>query len=256
MRIRRRTAVVLAIAAAGALTITGFALAASSSHTASNGNVSGVKFDFKPHKLPKTKFHKGALTLGTSTQFAHPPSDPGGDVDRVQLWIDDDIKLNLNSVPKCNPASFSSGTTMAGAMAACGSSKVGSGTAHVAATAGGYPGCVLTFNGTNKRIVLYTRIFVSTPLNCSNPSSNNGGDTSVTLFGKLKGASGDFGTQLDVNTTTTALPLGDFQSKIKRGKFATARCHDGNRKLNVKSKHSYNDGVKSVDKVFVRCTRS
>jgi hypothetical protein len=256
MRIRRRTAIVLAIAAAGALTTTGFALAASSSHTASNGNVSGVKFDFKPHKLPKKKFHKGTLLLGTSTSFAHPPDQPGGDVDRVQLWIDDDIKLNLNSVAKCDPASFSSNTTMAQAMAACGNAKVGKGLAHVAQTAGGFPGCVLTFNGTNKRIVLFTRIFASTPINCSDPRNNNGGDTSVTLFGKLKGASGDFGTQLDVNTTTTALPLGDFTSTIKRGKYATARCHDGNKKLNVKAKHSYNDGVKSTDKVFEKCKRS
>jgi hypothetical protein len=249
MRIKRRTAVVLAIAAAGALATTGFALA----NTASDGNISGVKFSFKPSKLPKKKFHKGALTLGTSTSFAHPPDQPGGDVDRVQVFIDDDIKLNGDAAPKCNPSGFSSNTTMAAAMAACGNAQIGKGLAHVAQTAGGFPGCVLTFNGVNKQVVLYTRIFASTPINCSDPRNNTGGDTSVTLFGKLKKASGDFGTMLDVDTTVTALPLGDFTSRIQKGKYATARCHDGNKKLNVKAVHTYNDGVKSTDKVSEKC---
>ena len=251
-RMRRRTAVVLALAAAGAVATGSFALA----NTASDGNVSGVKFDFQPHKVPKKKFRKGTLTLGTSTVFADPGNKPaGGSTDRVQLWIDDDIKLNVNSVPKCNPASMNSGTTMAQAMAACGNAKVGSGTAHTAPVPPNpaFPLCVLVFNGTNNRVILYARLFASTPLNCANPSSNNGGDTSVILLGKLKPASGDFGTQLDVDTSATALPLGDFQAKIKRGKYATARCHDGNHKWNVKSKHTYSDGVTSVDHIKRTC---
>src|ERR671930_2051364 len=100
MRIRRRTAVVLAVAADGALTVTGFAVA----NTASDGNVSSVKFNFSPLKLPKKKFHKGALTLGTKTVFnSSLPTTNGGNTRRVQLWIDDDIKLNQNAVPKCDP---------------------------------------------------------------------------------------------------------------------------------------------------------
>jgi hypothetical protein len=251
-RMRRRTAVVLALAAAGAVATGSFALA----NTASNGNVSGAKFDFQPHKVPKTKFHKGALTLGTSTVFADPGNKPnGGSTNRVQLWIDDDIKLNVNSVPKCNPSSMSSNTTMRQAMQACGSSKVGSGIAHTAAAdpSGVFPLCVLVFNATNNRVILFSRLFASTPLNCANPSTNNGGDTSVILFGKLKGASGDFGTQLNVDTSQTALPLGDFKAKIKRGKYAVARCHDGNHQWNVKSKHTYSDGVTSVDHVKKTC---
>jgi hypothetical protein len=249
MRIKRRTAVVLAIAAAGALATTGFALA----NTASNGNVSSVKFNFSPTKLPKKKFHKGALTLGTKTVFANAPSDPGGDTSRVQLLIDDDIKLNGNAAPKCNPA-FSSQTTMAQAMAQCGNAKIGSGTAHSANTASNIPGCVLVFNGTNNRVILYTRLFTS-GFTCSNPSTNNGGAITITLFGKLKHASGDFGTQLDVPNidSLTPAPLGDFTAKIKKGGYIKGRCHDGNKKLNVKGTHTYNDGVKSTDNVSVKC---
>jgi len=249
MRISRRLAALLAVTAAGAIITTGFALA----NTASNGNVSGGVFNFKPAKVPKKDFHKGALTLGTSTQFAHDANQPGGDTDRVQLWLDDDIKLNTNSVPKCDPSGFTSGTTMAQAMAQCGNAKVGAGTVHTGNRSGSIPGCTLVFNGRNRQVVLYSRIFASTPPDCTNPSTNNGGDTSVTLFGKLKSASGDYGTQLDVDTTTTALPLGDFTATIKRGKYASGRCHDSNHTWNVKVKHTYNDGVTSVDKLKKKC---
>jgi hypothetical protein len=251
MRIRRRTTVILAIAAAGALTVTGFAVA----NTASNGNVSSVKFDFSPKKLPKRKFHKASLTLGTKTVFNPAlPASNGGDTRRVQLWIDDDIKLNQNAVPKCNPA-FTSNTTMAQAMQQCGRAKVGQGRAHSANTAGNIPGCVLVFNGTNNRVILYSRLFSSEPLDCSNPSTNNHGQLSVTLFGKLKRASGDFGKQLDVQhiDELTPAPLGDFFAKIKRGGYIKARCHDKNHRMNVKGKHTYTDGVTSVDKVKKRC---
>ena len=254
MRISRRYAAILALAAAAALAAAGLAVA----NTASNGNVSSVKFNLSPSKLPKTKFHKAKLTLGTKTVFNPALSaNNGGDTHRVQLWIDDDIKLNTNAAPKCDPSSFNSNTTMAQAMAQCGNDKVGKGTAHSANTAGNIPGCVLVFNGTNKRVILYSRLFTSN-LDCSDPANNNGGAVTVTLFGKLKGASGDYGTQLDVNNIheTVPAPLGDFTANIKRGKYITARCHDGNKKLNVKGKHTYTDGVTSVDKVVKKCTRS
>jgi hypothetical protein len=249
MRIKRRTAVVLAIAAAGALATTGFALA----NVAANGNVSAVKFNFSPTKLPKKKFHKAALTLGTKTVFNNAPPLPGGDTSRVQLFIDDDIKLNGNAAPQCNPA-FSSQTTMAQAMSQCGNAKIGTGTTHSANTAGNIPGCVLVFNGTNKRVILYSRLFTS-GFNCSNPSTNNGGAITITLFGKLKPASGDFGTLLDVPNidALTPAPLGDFTAKIKKDGYIKGRCHDGNHKLNVKGVHTYNDGVKSTDNVSVKC---
>ena len=173
--------------------------------------------------------------------------------DEIMPGFDDDIPLATKSVPTCNPAGFTSNTTMAQAMAQCGNAKVGAGTAHTGNNAGSIPGCTLVFNGTNKQLVLYARIFASTPADCSNPSTNNGGDTSVTLFGKLKGASGDYGTQLDVDTSATALPLGDFTATIKRGKYASARCHDSNHTWDLKVKHTYKDGVTSTDHLKKKC---
>jgi hypothetical protein len=42
---------------------------------------------------------------------------------------------------------------------------------------------------------------------------------------------------------------GDFTATIKRGKYASARCHDKNHTWDVKVKHTYNDGLTSVDKL-------
>jgi hypothetical protein len=141
-------------------------------------------------------------------------------------------------------------------MQMCGNAKVGQGTAHSANTAGNLPGCVLVFNGTSSRVVLYARIFTSN-FTCANPSTNNGGAVTVTLFGKLRRATGDFGTKLDVQHFDSApAPLGDFTARIKRGGYVKARCHDKNHKLNVKGKHTYTDGVNSVDKRTKRCTVS
>jgi hypothetical protein len=249
MRIRRRYAAIFALMAAGALVTAGLALG----DTAPDGNVSSVAFKVKPSKEPKKTYHKASLTVHTHTTFADPGNKPaGGSTDRVQLLIDDDIKINSNAAPTCS-GNFPSGTTMAQAMATCGNAKVGTGTAETAPTPNAFPGCVLDFNGTGRQIVLFTRVDFSPPADCSNPSSNAGGDVSVTLFGKLKHASGDFGTLLDVDTSTTALPLSDFVSNIKRGKYVTARCHDGNHKWNVKGTHTYSDGEKNVDSVKQTC---
>ena len=43
---------------------------------------------------------------------------------------------------------------------------------------------------------------------CSNPASNQNGNTTVVLRGQLKDASGDFGTQLDVNNIPQGLASG------------------------------------------------
>jgi hypothetical protein len=249
MRISKRATVILALAAAGALATAGLALG----DTAPDGNVSSVAFKVKPSKVPKTKFHKASLFVHTHTDFADPGNKPaGGSTDKVQLFIDDDIKINQHGVPTCS-GNFPSGTTMAQAMAQCGTAKVGTGTAQTAPTPNSFPGCVLDFNGQGKQIVLFTRVDFSPPADCSNPSGNTGGDVSVTLFGKLKKASGDFGTQLSVDTSTTALPLGDFQSTIKRGKYVSARCHDHNKKWNVKGRHTYSDGDTATDNVKQTC---
>jgi hypothetical protein len=246
MRIRRRTAAVLAVAAASTLAVGGIAYAITD-------NVSHTTLAFKPSKLPKKKFHKGKITIHTDTTFADPGNKPaGGWTHRVQLKLDDDFKFNAGNFPKC-AGNFSSGTTMAGAMAACGNAKIGSGTASTAPSSN-FPGCVLVFNGKPSHktptILLFTRVTIPGPTaNCSDPAHNTSGQTSLTLKGVLKKINnGDFGWLLDVNNVDSApLPLDSFTAGIKRGNYVAARCHDGNHKLNSKATFTYSGSGQSPD---------
>jgi ABC-type transport system substrate-binding protein len=116
MRIKRRSAVVLALAAAGALVTAGVALAAASST---------VTLNFTPSNLPTTTFQSGKLGVHTHTNYTNPGNaNPGGATQRAQLFFDDDFKINTGATPLCTP----SGGDMANAMSECGSSLIGMGT--------------------------------------------------------------------------------------------------------------------------------
>jgi hypothetical protein len=121
---------------------------------------------------------------------------------------------------------------------------VGSGRAEAnAMMPGDVKGCVLAFNGQpssgRPTLILFTRLQVTGSINCSSPATNTNGNTSVTLLGVLKGASGDFGTQLDVNNIPQTLPLSDFKVTVEKGSYVSARCHDANREWNLRTKFTY-----------------
>jgi hypothetical protein len=253
MRIRRRHAVILAVAAAGALAVTGIALASATST---------ATFSFSPNKVPKNKYKPGTLKTNLSTTYTNPGNaNPGGATERTQIFLDDDFKINTDAARKCNPAAIQGNIPMSQAMAQCGRAKVGSGKATASAN-GAFTvnGCVLLFNGTNKTLLVFTRVQVSNPSNisCANPSSNTEGNTTVLLSGKVKSASGDFGTQLDVNhiQAAAALPLEIFDTKIHKGSFISGRCHDGNKKWNLKVVWTYNDDSKHSVSKSQTCKRS
>jgi len=260
MRIkRRRSAVILALVAAGAMVVTGVALAA----TASNGDDSDFTFKFSPNKVPKKKPQKGALATDLFNKYLNPGNaNPGGAVNRTQIFLDDDFKINPKVTPKCNPAAISGNIPMSAAMAACGSSLVGKGTATASAN-GAFTinGCVLLFNGAPQggkpTLQVFTRVQVASPSSilCGTPSSNNQGNATILLSGVVKGASGDYGIQLDINhiTNAAAFPLTEFKTVIKRGKYFSGRCHDGNHKWNLKTTWTYNDNVKETEKHTQKC---
>jgi hypothetical protein len=252
MRIGRRL-VVFAVAAAVALALGGTALAGAISNSSS---IKGSRFS--PSKLPKQEFRKGKLFVHTHTNYANPGNRAqGGFVHRARLFFDDDFKIRTKAIPTC-AGNFASGTTLASAMAACKPAKIGKGTASTAPTSN-FPGCVLAFNG-HKRghkptVVLFARVtlMANGTANCRHPAHNTSGDTSVTLVGVLKRARGDFGRVLDVNGVDTApLPLDDFTTTVKRGKYVRARCHDGNRRLNIKAKFTYSGSGQPSDSVSSR----
>ncbi len=154
MRIRRRYAVLIALGAVVAVTAAGVAIAAPTS-----------TFTFKasPSTAPKNTFKAGSLFTNLTTHYTNPGNNnPGGAVERTQIFLDKNFKVNPSAAAKCS-ASQLSGKTMKQAMAACSKAKVGSGVATASAN-GVFTihGCVLLFNGKpqngNPTLQVFTRV--------------------------------------------------------------------------------------------------
>jgi hypothetical protein len=252
MRIRMRSAVVIALVAGGALVVAGIAMATTSTFT----------FNFSPDKVPKKSYKGGALTTNLVTSYTKPGNSvPGGAVDRTQIYLDKNWKINPGAAKQCS-ASKLANQTMAGAMKACKNAKVGTGVAT--ATANGaftIRGCVLLFNGKPKNkqptLQVFTRVQASNPsvMNCSNPASNTQGNATILLNGVLKKASSPYSTVLDVNhiTQSATFPLEIFKTTIKKGNYISARCKAANKTWNAKVVWTYNNGAKRTVKRTQPC---
>jgi hypothetical protein len=253
MRIRRRYAVIFALAAAGVLAVAGVAFAAATST---------FSFELSPNKVPKKTYKPAKLFTDLETSYSNPGnSNPGGAVERTQIYLDKNWKINPKAAKKC-AASQLANQTMAGAMAACKKAKVGKGTAQ--ATANGafdVNACVLLFNGKpqggNPTLQVFTRVQASNPSNisCEDPANNNQGNTTILLTGVLKDASGKFGKVLDVDhiTQAAAFPLTIFKTTIKKGNYISARCKSKSKTWNMQTTWTYNDGTKHTEKQNQKC---
>jgi hypothetical protein len=256
MRIRRRFAVIIAIAAAGALAVAGIAIAATTST---------FSFKFSPSSVPKTTFKAGSLFTDLETHYTNPGNAvPGGAVDRTQIYLDKNFKINNNAAAKCS-ASKLANQTMKGAMAACGNALVGKGIAN--ATANGafqINGCVLLFNGPLKNnhptLNVFTRVQASNPstISCADPAHNNQGNATILLTGELKPATAPYGKVLDVQHITQAatFPLQVFKTTIKKGNYISARCAAADKTWRMQTTWTYNNGVKKTVKKTQPCTVS
>jgi hypothetical protein len=258
MRFKKRSTLILALAIAGALAVAGVALAAASST---------VTLNFAPSNLPTTTFQSGKVTVHTHTNYTNPGNaNPGGATERAQLFFDDDFKVNASATPLCTPT----GGDMANAMSQCAGSLIGTGTAKASAN-GAFTinGCVLAFNGKkdaagHNTVILFTRVSVTNPslMTCGSPASNHQGNTTVILKGILKanntvgGADLTGGKQLDFNniTSVAAFPLTDFNVGVQKGNYIQARCHDGDHKLNLQTKFTYNNSTTQTVNASKACT--
>jgi len=265
MRIRMRYAAPLALAAVAVVALAGIALAAP------DGNSSSVQGSgFKPTTLPLNTYKAGALFVHTHANYAHPGVGvQGGYTERAQLYFDNDGKLNTTGVPRCDKSKVQGNITMKQAMAACGSAKVGQGTAQALSGTVTVNGCVLVFNGKptasgQPTDLIFTRVKASAPSNitCTSPSQNTQGTTSVLLEGIVKpnpaslGPDFQGGKMLDVDhiTSVSPLPLTDFKVTTQRGSYISARCHDANKQLNIKAKFTYTDGQSDTVGSSQACT--
>ena len=252
MRIRRRSALIFALVVGGALVVAGVAMATTSSFT----------FSFSPSKVPKKTFKAGSLTSNLVTSYTKPGNNfPGGAVERTQLFLDKNWKINPKATSKCSAKQLS-GKTMKQAMAACGKAKVGSGNATASAN-GAFTirGCVLLFNGKPQggkpTLQIFTRVQASNPsvISCSNPANNGQGNATILLTGVLKGAQSPYGKVLDVNhiTQSASFPLEVFKTTIKKGNYISARCAASNKTWNMKVAWTYNNGAKRTVKRTQPC---
>ncbi|HEY7150152.1 MAG TPA: hypothetical protein VH391_00565, partial [Solirubrobacterales bacterium] len=185
MRIKRRLAVVIALAATAALGAVGVAQAINASSTAS--------LKVSPTN-PGGSFKASKINVHTHTNY----SVAGTNTTRVKLFFDKNLQFNLSTVPKCATSSVSGNITMGQANTACGTKLVGTGTAQAnLSSPGDVKGCVLAFNaqdanpdvtGNQPGILLFTRLGVGTPApNCAKSAWGNptNGNTSILLQAPL-----------------------------------------------------------------------
>jgi hypothetical protein len=254
MRNRRRFAVITALAAAGVLAVAGIAIAATTST---------FSFKFSPSTVPKLNYKAGSLFTNLTTHYDTPGNNiPGGAVERTQIYLDKNFKINPSAAPKCAPSQLAN-KTMKAAMAACGPALVGKGTAQ--ATANGafnINGCVLLFNGKPRNnhptLQVFTRVQASNPstISCTDPAHNTQGNATILLTGELKPATSPYGKVLDVNHITQAatFPLTIFKTTIKKGNYVSARCAAADKTWRMQTTWTYNNGVKKTVKKTQLCT--
>jgi hypothetical protein len=227
--------------------VLGLAVAIAAAGVAWAPQTEDVNGTISPSKLPKTKRVPASLTFGTGPHTA--TGEPLSPARRAQVFFDDEIAIFSRGLPTCSVSRINGRSTTA-AKNACGSAQIGGGSASANVGGVNVPVVVTAFNGTNKTILLHSAPAIGSP---------------VVLVGKLKSASGDFGILLDVDEPPLAGGVGvliSFRAKVRKiyrfqGKlrsFITAKCGDGNRKLNYKAQFSYANGSSASATDTQNCT--
>jgi hypothetical protein len=188
--------------------------------------------ELNPSTLPKTKRVPAALTIRINAETTNPDGVPDT-MTNVLLNFDDDGTVTTKGLPICR--ANLAGLTTEQARQRCRSSMIGKGTAQAFAPGDVPTGATVTlFNGPkqgrNPTVILHARA-TELPI-------------TVVLRGVIRDSreGADFGKALDmpvvlppgssfVNIRTTVKRTWRFRGK--KLSYITARCHDGNRRLNV-----------------------
>src|SRR6266508_4552240 len=92
-KMRTRYVVLLALVAAGGLVLASIALAAST-----------FSFKASPSSAPKSKYQAGSLFTDLETHYTSPGNNkPGGAVERTQIYLDKNFKVDPTAAQKCSP---------------------------------------------------------------------------------------------------------------------------------------------------------
>ncbi len=245
---RKWVALTVIVGLAGALSAIGISSAAT---TVSISQSKGLK----PSQLPKTKYQAASLNVVVASSTDTPDEFPTA-VTNTVLDFDDDGKITTTGLKTCRANLANTTTQQARSM--CAPSLVGTGTAQALIPAEPDPvttnAVVTAFNGPkqggNATIILHARTDV--------------GITQVLTGVLRKISAGDYGTRLSV--PVPPLPAGAvltrFETTVKkkwrfRGKtynYITARCHDGNKTLNIKGNIALAAGPNQTPTDSQRCT--
>jgi hypothetical protein len=225
--VKSRIRKTVALGATLAIGVSALALANGASENTSTTNIKVA-----PSKLDKTKYKSAAMTSGVTTDNK---TASGPHVNfptrKTVLQYDDDVKVDVKAVKDCT-ANLTARTT-AQAKSDCPKSILGSGKASAVVGTTTFSDIVVTAFRKGSKIYLHT------------DSASLGAASTTDVSGTLSKASGDFGTKATfpvppLLNDQAALTL--FQVKLNKG--ITARCHDSNKTLNIKTQFTYSDGSK------------
>ena len=228
----------------GALSLAVFGLtAASASAITPTQTIVGEVGGKATPKFDKKKFKATSVEVTTETADADNPAGMPPKATKGLVKFDkQDVKFNTKAVPGCDPNTIENTSTQT-ALASCGSSKVGSGSAiaalpfGVGGTRQDFPAVVEAFNRSDaKGILLHSRV--------------DSLGTTVVLKGALSGA----------NLSIDIPPLGGgtgaiakFTSKIKKKNFVQARCKS--KTIHYTGTFNYSDAVPATGKDTQKCKR-
>jgi hypothetical protein len=191
------------------------------------------------------------LRLGIRVRSQFDPSS--SETQSVILRFDDDMKINLATVPGTCTAPQLTGDTIAQAYAQCGPGAGGSNTylspagnvSGVGSTViAGIDACTMIFQGANdNQLLIYSRAPIGgPPTECNNPATNNTGSTTNVFVGTLTNmpAASPYGKQLTVaGTNQPPVALDDFSATIFRGAAFQARCPAGQNPMKMQGVWDY-----------------
>ena len=243
--------------AAGVLVLTmataGVALAA---------QTQSVDIYVKAKTLSKVEMAPVALKIHTATADPTSPNGIPSHAVRALINFDDDIDVDfrLKGLGKCAPTAIATLPT-AQAKAACPRAIVGGGSAKVRIewpVPAGYielPATVTAFNATREPGTGRPRIIIH-----GWQADTARVTQSVAVF-KKSSAGADYGMLLDMDIPLLldgAAAMTDFRLTIGNGYkkgFVSARCHDSNRRINMKTRYYFQDDTSLPASDYELCRR-
>lgn len=246
----------------GRLGVAVLALSMATAGAALAAQTQSVDIYVKTRTLSKIEMEPVALKIHTATADPTSPNGIPSHAVRALINFDDDIEVDfrLKGLGKCAPTAIATLPTSQ-AKAACPRAIVGGGSAKVRIPAGNpegfveLPATVTAFNATREPGTGRPRIIIH-----GWQADTARVTQSVAVF-KKSGAGADYGKLLDMNIPLLLdgdAAMTDFRLTIGNGYqkgYVSARCHDSNRRIDMKTRYYFNNGTNLPASDYALCRR-